>query len=125
MLKEEPQWQHMTDWLVGETLLQIFPLPSVPHAPHQSQTSCRTKISEMNIITYSPSRPQRCVTLSQPEEMIQSHTPVFLNEDTLASVLWIHIVDVKVPIRGSNQESGELLNPEKHKMRITHYIHAP
>lgn len=36
-----------------------------------------------------------CLCMMQP---FKTHTPVFLDKDTLASILWIHIIDVEIPV---------------------------
>lgn len=39
------------------------------------------------------------------------NAPVFLDKDTLSSILWVHIVNIEKAIRGCHQQAWELLNP--------------
>ena len=44
---------------------------------------------------------------------LHMHTPVFLNKDTFASILRIHIIDVKIPVWGRHEQARKLLNPDE------------
>lgn len=46
-----------------------------------------------------------------------SNKPVFLDEDTLASILRIHVIDVKVPVGRCHQQARELLDPDKQNIK--------
>ena len=73
-----------------------------------------------------------CQDTSKCEQMIsilgwKKHTltdiPMFLNKDTLASILRIHVINVEKPIRGRHQQARELLNPDTTYTRHEEPIH--
>lgn len=58
----------------------------------------------------------------------KAYIPVFLDQDALASILWIHIINVEVPVWGRHQQARELLNPDKEntqKMWMNLHRNAP
>jgi hypothetical protein len=40
------------------------------------------------------------------------HSLVLLDQDTLPSILWVHVVDVKMAVGGGHEQPGKLLDPE-------------
>lgn len=53
---------------------------------------------------------------------------MFLDQDALASILWIHIINVEIPVWGRHQQARELLNPGQRntlKLWVKLCIHTP
>lgn len=44
-------------------------------------------------------------------DIVSVNEPVFLDKDTLSSILWVHIINVEKAIGGCHQQAWELLNP--------------